>query len=344
MNIEAVEDIVVAKPGSDWGGFTTGISWTLAAALAAEIALALLLAAACYKLLRTPKSPLSSERGVKTRLVWIDKSGRVIESSDLEGRYTSPRTSRGRSSVLLNKIEPSRIGIWSFSSVGHALRAVTSSRVRAGFGVLSPDNKDIVFQHWGEGLVISEMKSARSKSRRLVSDIGGIAEDWSPDGRFIAFIQRKASIQGLWLFEVSSRVSRLFLKAEEVAEARFSPDGQWIAFCADFGSGDAIYLARIPLDSAPSAYKHELIRVSEQGGHSPRWGSSANQLFYVSDGEALLMVELQTGSSIPVQTTKMFDIREKAGREYEYRFDGYGFDYTRDAFVFALAPAARFSE
>jgi Tol biopolymer transport system component len=70
------------------------------------------------------------------------------------------------------------------------------------------------------------------------------------------------------------------------AEARFSPDGKWIAYVGPLsGPGsDAIFIA-------PFRGPGELIRVSSGGGAQPTWAHDGRRLFYVAPDRKLMMVE-----------------------------------------------------
>jgi WD40-like Beta Propeller Repeat len=337
MNVEVPEAILengldVPRPRS---GFA--VSKSLPSAFAIEILLAAFVAAACLKILSTQRPPLVSEKDTKTRLVWIDGSGRTIESVDLKGRFASPRTFAGNSSILLDKIAPSREAIWSFSPKDLQLKAVLPQEGRTAFGVLSPDGQEIIFGSWPRGVVRSKMGAVAAKAQRLGKDIGGIPEDWSPDGRWVALTARRGFVYELWLFEVASGRSIVLSKAENISDPRFSPDGRWMALAARFGGDENIYRIRVPAGISAGGQTNALERVSPTGGHSSRWGENAEELFYLNARQDLMAAELRGATGMGRAIRKICNLKEAAPRGYEYRFDGYAFDPFRKAFVVALA-------
>jgi WD40-like Beta Propeller Repeat len=337
MNVEAPEAILEA--GLEVGPLRRrfAVSRSLAALFAIEILLAAFVAAACFKILSTRRPPLVSERKTKTRLIWIDRSGRTIESVDLNGRFASPRTFAGNPSILLDKIAPSREAIWSFSPKDLQLRALLPGEGRTACGVLAPDSQEIVFASWPRGVVRSKMGSVAANAQRLGKDIIGIPEDWSPDGRWIALTARWGFVYELWLFEVASGRSMVVLKAENISEPRFSPDGRWMALTARFGGEENIYRVRVPAGISAEERMNALERVSPRGGHSSRWAENAEQLFYLTERQDLMAAELSGGTGMGREPRKVCNLAEAAPSGYEYRFDGYAFDRFRKTFIIALA-------
>ena len=71
-------------------------------------------------------------------------------------------------------------------------------------------------------------------------------------------------------------------------DARFSPDGRWLAYASDSSGRPEVYVVSYPdLDQ-----KH---RVSNDGGGRPEWSRDGRELFYVSPGK-LHVVPVTTGT------------------------------------------------
>ena len=61
----------------------------------------------------------------------------------------------------------------------------------------------------------------------------------------------------------------------------FSPDGRWIAYCAEETGREEIYVRPYP---GPG----ETLQVSNHGGIRPRWGQEGRELYYLQwDGKAM---------------------------------------------------------
>jgi hypothetical protein len=69
-------------------------------------------------------------------------------------------------------------------------------------------------------------------------------------------------------------------------EARFSPNGQWVAYDSDeAGEGTEVYVRAFP-DGAKS------YRISEAGGQQPVWARDGQSLYYVASDGLLLRARL----------------------------------------------------
>ena len=106
--------------------------------------------------------------------------------------------------------------------------------------------------------------------------------DWSVDGQlvFTAFSGDAPSLN------VYSTADRQVVPFGIGAEARFSPDGKWIAYLGPLsGPGsDAIFIAPF---RGPGGH----IRVSSGSGAQPTWAHDGRRLFYVAPDRKLMMVE-----------------------------------------------------
>jgi dipeptidyl aminopeptidase/acylaminoacyl peptidase len=71
-------------------------------------------------------------------------------------------------------------------------------------------------------------------------------------------------------------------------DARFSPDGRWVAFASDESGQSEVYVARFE-------NPREKWRVSTSGGRSPRWRRDGKELFYFGADERMMSVPVRAG-------------------------------------------------
>jgi dipeptidyl aminopeptidase/acylaminoacyl peptidase len=120
------------------------------------------------------------------------------------------------------------------------------------------------------------------------------SEDWSPDGRFIAYTEsNRTTGDDIWLLPLDGSrrpVPYLRTPAQE-SSPRFSPDGRWIAYCSDESGTNEVYVS--PRDDASRR-----IRLSTGGGRSPRWRRDGRELFYVAPDLRLMAVPVRPGVSL----------------------------------------------
>jgi eukaryotic-like serine/threonine-protein kinase len=96
--------------------------------------------------------------------------------------------------------------------------------------------------------------------------------DWSPDGRLLA-------VNGggdVWAVSIESGTPSKRLLAERFVErdARFSPDGRWIAYVSEESGRPEVSVRS--LTGAPNR-----LVASSGGGDQPVWGRNGRELFYV---------------------------------------------------------------
>lgn len=80
--------------------------------------------------------------------------------------------------------------------------------------------------------------------------------------------------------------------------ARFSPDGHWVAFESNESGNDEVYVAAFPTPLRK-------IRVSTVGGNFPVWSPDGREINYVQPGKKLMAVSLKiTGDSVQTASPK----------------------------------------
>src|SRR5262249_23370702 len=85
---------------------------------------------------------------------------------------------------------------------------------------------------------------------------------------------------------------RPFVFQPSAHQARFSPDGRWVAY-ADLGQPENIANTVLYVRSFPSSEKR--YRISPDHGHAPRWRADGKELYYWTDDRKLVAVEIRPG-------------------------------------------------
>lgn len=123
-------------------------------------------------------------------------------------------------------------------------------------------------------------------------------QDWSRDGKFLLFVSARLSgLDDLWALPFdgpNGPPGKPFpvLRTEfRERRARFSPDGQWIAYSSDESGRDEVYVRRFTPDGGSSRGGGEAI-VSRNGGTWPMWRNDGKELFYVGSDGSLMTVEV----------------------------------------------------
>jgi eukaryotic-like serine/threonine-protein kinase len=78
-------------------------------------------------------------------------------------------------------------------------------------------------------------------------------------------------------------------------DARFSPDGRWVAYSSDEAGGSEIYVRSFSMNATGTAVDAGgKWQVSKGCGQFPRWRSDGRELFYRCD-QSIMLVEIETG-------------------------------------------------
>ena len=99
----------------------------------------------------------------------------------------------------------------------------------------------------------------------------------------------------------------------------FSPSGSWIAFTSDSSGQYEIY-------AKPYAREGGIVRISTEGGVSPKWAANGMELFY-RNGNKILVVEIQGEQELRLGLPKVL---------FESDDDIIFFDVSPDGQQFAL--------
>ena len=102
--------------------------------------------------------------------------------------------------------------------------------------------------------------------------------DWSPDGHLVFF-----ELSNGPLLKVYSRLDKQVAHLAPGAEARFSPDGKWIAYIAYTAGSEGIVVQPFP---GPGGR----IEISRGSGAQPTWARDGRQIFYIAPDRKLMAV------------------------------------------------------
>jgi Tol biopolymer transport system component len=281
-----------------------------------------------------------------SRLVWYDRHGNVTDTGWARQNYGTVRISPDGQSVGVDVVDP-RTGtadIWIYDVSQGAPRRFTFDLDDESEPVWSPDGRRIMFRMNRGGPASLELGSAApnlfaktlavsGEEEMLVANPRPLnPEDWSPDGQSIAYVEN--SLQSgidIWRMPVTGDRKPRPLLARQFDEwgARFSPaDSARVAFVSTETGSPEIYVATI---QAPG---ERTLRISNNGGTSPRWRHDGNELFYVSaDSRSIMAVPIEWKPTfkagipvrlftVAVEVSAQFSIR---GTTYDVAPDGQRF-------------------
>jgi eukaryotic-like serine/threonine-protein kinase len=231
-------------------------------------------------------------------VVWFDRAGNITPALPTKRRYTIPRLSHDDRYLTVGIADPGP-DIWRYD-----LKQDPPSRLRLTrdgasiFSVWSPDNQWLVHSSGRTGtLQIYRIASDGSGVPKLLqsSQHSQIPTSWSPDGRFIAYIEhRSESGFDVWIkpVEDDSQPWPVANESFDEMEPCFSPDSKWVAYTSTESGSEEIYIKAVSGEGARYP-------VSVGGGANPLWRGA--EIFYLR-GEQLMVVKVTTEPEVLADT------------------------------------------
>ena len=177
------------------------------------------------------------------------------------------------------------------------------------------------------------------------SDHVKFAEDWSRDGRFLLYYDVDPKTKSdLWVLPMDGASSGEkqggrkpvpFLRTDfDERNAKFSPNGHWVAYQSDESGRNEIYVRPFPAANGGGKWT-----VSQGGGTQPRWRGDNKELFYLApDGNVMaVQVSASVNGFRPGTPAALFKSPPNAGG-WDVSADGKRFLFPVPARDAAQAP------
>jgi serine/threonine protein kinase len=260
------------------------------------------------------------------RLVWVDQRGKQLAVVGPAGVFSDLALSPDETRVAFTRQDP-RLGtrdVWILDLARDNWARITRDPANDWLPIWSPDGTRIIFasDRGGNNDLYETPPSGAGPDTLLLRTQGRKWPlDWSRDGQFVLFNDTiTPGTRSLWALPMSGdRQPRVVLSnVGDVFQARFSPDGHWIAYTtSEMGKTD-VFVTRFPTPGDRSL-------VSRGGGTAPIWDSGGKALFYLDLHQNLMTAEAlgggQFGVPRPLFPTELPAVAQS----------GYGADYVVDS-------------
>jgi len=283
-----------------------------------------------------PLAYLEGTSSAGRQLLWLDRNGKKVGEVPGADTYMSPRISPDGKKVLYTLIAP-WYEVWSYDmTLGLKTRLTFgTSSGRASLSPLwSPDGQRIAYMSLRDGRFGFYQKAANGSGNEegllKESDSVRYLNDWSPDGKFLAFQQAPQGINEIWMLPLTGeRKATPFLQFKfSSAISAFSPNGKWLAYCSTESGDQKVYV--VPFPGPGGKWQ-----VSPGGGCFPRWRRDGKELFYFSADNKIVAAEVRAdGSNFAIGAVNpLFETRV-------YRTAFGGFDVAADGqrFIICYEP------
>jgi eukaryotic-like serine/threonine-protein kinase len=241
----------------------------------------------------------------KTQLVWFDRGGKQLGVIGSPGDYFDPALSPDGKRIAFDSIDPqtSNRDLWVLELTRGTTSRLTVDPAGDWFPVWSPDSSRIVFSSGRGGIYDLYQKAASgagSDGLLLKSSNSKFPIDWSMDGRFILYDSYDAKSKAdIWVLPLEGdRQPFPFLQTEfNEQQARFSPNGKWVAYTSDESGTTQVYVQSFPISGSKW-------QVSTGGGDQPRWWRDGQELFYLAADGKLMTVAVKAETVFEAGITK----------------------------------------
>ena len=249
------------------------------------------------------------------QLAWFDLQGQGAGSVSEPADYWQVRLSPDDRTVAATMLDPLLRTLDVFAmptaATSGAGRRVTLSITADSDPVWAQDGSRIAFRSMQGGqpgiFARPPQFSEEPDQPVLRSELDETPTDWR-GGTLLFHAPGSETGLDVWALDVASGNRREVARTGfNESDARWSPDGRWLAYVSDEPGRPEIFVARWPQDG-------RRWRVTSAGGTRPRWLRDGRGLFFLRDG-ALMRAELverdaEVGFGAPVRVANLPGVRD----------------------------------
>jgi Tol biopolymer transport system component len=217
-----------------------------------------------------------------TRFTWFDRLGRPMGALGPPGANNPSISPDGRALAydLTDALATNGGTLWTVDVERGTTTRLTTSSSDDSTPVWSPDGAQVVFSSDRAGAFDLYIKPIGQAPERVLlkSPLWKYPDSWSPDGRTLIFrqIDPQSRMDLLTLSLQDPGNPAVFVKTEaDEWDARFSPDGRWVAYASNESGRSEIYVRAFP----PADARWQ---ISVEGGRQAAWRGDSAELYYVA--------------------------------------------------------------
>jgi Tol biopolymer transport system component len=227
------------------------------------------------------------------QFMWVDRSGRQLETVGAPGSYRTPALSPD--GTRLAYADTNDQNLWIFDLTRKTLSRLTSTRGVETCPVWSPDGQRIAFRaDVGGGGVYEKDVNGGTPERLLLNQTINGPSQFSPDGSLLLYFapaKAGASLDVYVLPLAGQSIPRAVVESPAVeTEPQLSPDGRWLAYGSTESGRYETYVQPFPPTGARS-------QVSNAGGRQPLWRADGQELYFVSDDRKFYAVKVRASAT-----------------------------------------------
>jgi dipeptidyl aminopeptidase/acylaminoacyl peptidase len=241
----------------------------------------------------------NGDNGVSQPL-WFDRKGQPVGVALKPGIYGNIFLSPNGKVLSSDTTDPAsqNTDVWTYDLQTESAKRLTFDPSIDSMPVWSPDGSRVVFGSNREAKFDLYLKDANGgQEEKIVAQDGPdrFPNDWSPDGKSILY-ERGSD---LWILNLPDLKMTEFLKASSTLKnARFSPDGHWVAYASNESGRWEIYVTSFPA-------AHGKWQISNGGGDQPKWRGDGKEFFYITPDGKIMAAPVTVGANFDAGTPAM---------------------------------------
>jgi serine/threonine protein kinase/Tol biopolymer transport system component len=232
---------------------------------------------------------------------WHTKQGQLIRTAGDDGPHGDADVSPDEKLIAVTRQEPGATGsdIWVMDTQRGVSTKLTIDPADDMNPVWDGAGKRIAFTTFRKGNADIYVKNANgvgAETPLLESAADEFVEDWSRDGRFLAYRQAQGEFDDLYVLplDADGKAGKPIAVVQgpyRKDEAQFSYDGKWLAYASDESGRFEVYVVSFPqLD--------QKIKVSNEGAGRPRWRQDSREIFYMRLRSGVMAADFMPGPKI----------------------------------------------
>jgi Tol biopolymer transport system component len=292
------------------------------------------LSSGCATFTASPNGVLAYESSSdRSRLAWIDRSGRELGSIGVPADNNRVRISPDGRRAVFDRRQPGvgSLDLWTADLVRGTETRLTSDPQTETAGAWVPDGSALVFSASRGGPPHLFRKDLATGVEEELLPAGPLqfAQDVSADGKTVVFQERtgRGDIDVISLPLTGQRTPSTVLGSPfDEWDAALSPDGRLLAFVSNESGRPELYLTPFPAAGARTRVSTGGLRVASSRPGAMRsvaWNRDGRELFYVSADRELVAVPVRTSAKLEVGTpVTLFALKVPAWTSFDVSADG----------------------
>ncbi len=247
-------------------------------------------------------------RGGQVNLAWVDMQGSVELVPEPPREYYKLRFSPRGDRLALSISEGGSDDVWVYDFARDGMTRLTFAQEDDWSAIWTPDGRRVTYSSEAGGNLSTlswTLADGSGQPERLTeSNEEQEPNDWSPDGKVLIFEQTSSSTgRDLWALHLDEeaqppsaegksptargRLEPYLQSPFGEGNARFSPDGRWLAYQSNETGRVEVFVRPFP-DTGGK------VQISTDGGVQPVWAPNGRELYYrVPDGLMAVSVSVR---------------------------------------------------